>query len=142
MPSDARLGALPGHPVPSPFCKPSHRFALMMAAPALLEPGPLLSCHLRAVLSSTLHVPFLARYGRPLPGTRAESKSWHEDPAPSPRRGGFLRPPCRSPAAGEGAIGNSGPGKSRAYRTAPLTTCAKSSLEAVREVRRAPAGSA
>src|SRR3712207_8269020 len=41
-------------------------------------------------LSSTLHVPFLARYGRPLPGTRAGSKAWHEDSAPSPRRGGLL----------------------------------------------------
>src|SRR3954464_16033735 len=80
----------------------------------------------RLLLSSTLHVPFLTRYGRPLPGTRAESKVWHEDPAPSPRRGWFLRSPCRSPAAGEGAIGNSDPGKSGAYQIARSTTCAKS----------------
>src|SRR5215213_7258121 len=78
-------------------------------------------------LISTLHVLFVARYGRSLPGTRGESMTWPEDPAPSPRRGWFLRSPCRSPTVGKGAIGNAGLGESRAYRAACLTTCAKSS---------------
>ena len=85
------------------------------------------------VLSSTLHVPFVARYDGPLPRTSAESTTWPVRPAPSPRRGWLLRSPHGPSGIGKGATTKAGPAVSRAYRFMRRTTRAKSSSAAAQK---------